>query len=95
MAMAKRAGSLRSRHVMTNHIVDVLDDSRAEGVTYLTLYRQVGEEAPGPEEILPLEGPAAIGHYTDEYVRTPDGWRFQSRVLTFSFLNKAAFPQRR
>lgn len=91
-AMSKRSDKLRSRHVVTNHIVDVIDEDHAEGVTYLSLYREVSEEARDPANVLGLNGPAAIGHYTDKYVRTADGWRFASRVLEFAFQNPAAFP---
>lgn len=94
-AMSKRSDRLRSRHVVTNHIVDVIDEDRAEGVTYLTLYREVSEEARDPANVLGLSGPAAIGHYTDKYIRTAEGWRFASRVLEFAFQNPAAFPGRK
>lgn len=94
-AMSKRSDRLRSRHVVTNHIVDVIDEDHAKGMTYLTLYREVSEEARDPGHVLGLSGPAAIGHYTDKYVRTADGWRFASRVLEFAFQNPAAFPGRK
>lgn len=94
-AMSKRSDRLRSRHVVTNHIVDVINEDHAEGITYLTLYRLIAEEARDPSTVLPLEGPAAVGHYADKYVRTGEGWRFQSRVLEFAFQNPEAFPQRK
>lgn len=94
-AMSKRSDKLRSRHVVTNLIVDVIDEDHAEGVIYLTLYREVSEEARDPSNVLGLQGPAGVGHYTDKYVRTPEGWRFASRVLEFAFQNPAAFPQRK
>lgn len=92
--MAKRTDRLRSRHVVTNLLINVIDEDHAEGVTYLTLYREISEEARDPSNILSLNGPAAIGHYTDRYIRTPDGWRFASRILTFAFQNPEAFPKR-
>lgn len=93
--MKRRSGRLRSRHVVTNLIVDVVDEDHAEGITYLTLYRLITEEARDPSNVLPLEGPAAVGHYTDKYIRTPEGWRFASRVLEFAFQNPDAFPMRK
>ena len=91
-AMTNRPDALRSRHVVTNHVVEVIDEDHAEGITYLSLYRLITEDAKDPLKVLPLEGPAAIGHYTDKYVRTPDGWRFASRVLSFAFRDRRAFP---
>jgi hypothetical protein len=92
--MSKRTDRLRSRHVVTNLLIDVIDEDHAEGLTYLTLYREISEDARDPSNVLALEGPAAIGHYTDKYVRTSDGWRFASRILTMSFQNPDAFPRR-
>ena len=94
IAMSKRPDTLRSRHVVTNHIVDVIDEENAQGITYLTLYRAITDEAKDPDFVLPFDGPAAIGHYTDKYRKTKDGWRFAPRELTFTFQNPEAFPKR-
>lgn len=81
-AMAMRPVSLQSRHVLTNIYIHVLDENQAEGISYLTLYRHEG----GPEEgVREISGPAAVGHYSDKFIRTEKGWRFSSRVLHFSF----------
>jgi hypothetical protein len=90
--LAQRPVNLRSRHVFTNIAIEVVDSDHARGITYLTLYRHVGDEslAPGPIE---FEGPAGIGHYEDELVRTTDGWRFASRKLQFAFRRSSAFPR--
>jgi SnoaL-like domain len=76
-----RAGRL-SRHVCCNLLVEVQDETHASGVNYLTLYRHDGEGAPGPA---PLTGPAIVGEYRDDYVRTEDGWRFAKRDLVIVF----------
>jgi hypothetical protein len=85
-AMAMRSDSLRSRHVLTNIYINVIDEDHAEGISYLTLYRHeggdLGSDDEGPREIT---GPAAIGHYSDKFIRTDGGWRFASRVLRFAF----------
>ncbi len=86
-AMAARPDSLRSRHVLTNIYINVIDEDHAEGLSYLSLYRHTGEgpesDDQGPRTI---SGPSSIGHYTDKFVRTDEGWRFASRVLHFAFL---------
>ena len=85
-AMFMRPNSLRSRHVLTNIYIKVIDEDHAEGLSYLTLYRHTGEgleaDDSGPRTI---PGPSAVGHYADRFVRTEEGWRFASRVLHFAF----------
>lgn len=86
----KRPDSLRSRHVLTNIHTHVIDESHAEGISYLTLYRHTGENIEAddnsPREI---SGPSSVGHYSDKFVKTDDGWRFASRILHFAFIVKS------
>lgn len=71
------------RHVLTNNVVDVVDADHATGVSYLTVYNSTAEpDAMGQR---PVALPATVGEYADSFRRTPDGWRFQSRVLTRVF----------
>lgn len=83
-ALDNRPDELKSRHVLTNIFVDVVDADSARGISYLTLYRHVG-----PESLLgkPInfDGPAAVGHYEDQFVRTPAGFRFKYRLLHMTF----------
>lgn len=89
-AMMQRPGDLRSRHVISNAFVDVLDERNARGICYLTLYRHQGPDAleRGP---VPLAGVAAVGHYEDTFVRTSAGWRIHYRVLHLAFRDSAQF----
>lgn len=85
-AMAARPDSLRSRHVLTNIYINVIDEDHAEGISYLSLYRHTGEGLEGDDQgPRTISGPSAIGHYEDRFVRTDEGWRFASRVLHFAF----------
>ena len=90
--LARRPENLRSRHVFTNISIEVIDADHASGVTYVTLYRHVGDEALAPRAI-ELVGAAAVGHYEDEFVRTVDGWRFASRTAHLAFIRADAFPK--
>jgi hypothetical protein len=92
-AIQKRPDELRSRHVLTNIFIDVLSSTEARGISYLTLYRHIGEESvqAGPA---PFDGPAAVGHYEDRFVLTADGFRFARRKLHFAFRNNRYFPAR-
>ena len=92
--MSRRPETLRSRHVLTNIFIQVLDADRARGTSYLSLYRHVGEESLSPGAI-ELSGPAAVGEYEDEFRRTEDGWRISSRVLHMQFRRASAFPEAR
>ena len=90
-ALLRRPDELRSRHVLTNIFIDIVDESHARGISYLTLYRHVGEESLRADPI-ELEGPAGIGHYEDAFELTPEGWRIARRKLHFAFRRSAAFP---
>ena len=89
-AMQKRPDELRSRHVLTNIFIDVIDADHARGISYLSLYRLIGQESleAGP---VPFTGPAAIGHYEDRFKRTDQGWRFEHRKLMLAFKNADYF----
>jgi hypothetical protein len=89
-SLMARPDELRSRHVISNVFIDVLDAASARGISYLTLYRHHGPESVshGPA---PLTGPAAVGHYEDRFLRTAEGWRFQSRRLHLAFRDPDRF----
>jgi len=59
------------------HIVPV-DADHATGVSYATIYS-------APAGATTVEGFAVIGEYHDEFRRTPDGWKIQTRVLKSVF----------
>ena len=88
--MGRRKDTLRSRHVLTNIHIDVLDADTAEGISYLTLFRHIGPESLEDAPVT-FDAPAAVGHYTDRFERTEDGFRIASRVLSFAFQNPARF----
>jgi hypothetical protein len=66
-----------TRHVMSNTRIEVIDRDHAKGTAYLTMYRF---DPAHPETIKSLE-PVLLGVMADEYVRTPQGWRFKQRKL--------------
>lgn len=88
-SIASRPDNLRSRHVLSNIFVDVVDTDHARGITYLTLYRSLA--ATSPQEPIESALPAAVGHYQDQFIRSTDGWRFQTRKLHLAFRDPAAF----
>ena len=66
-----------TRHVVSNIRVRIKDRDHATGAAYLTMFRF---DPKHPETIKSLE-PALLGLFTDEYVRTPEGWKFAVRKL--------------
>jgi hypothetical protein len=78
----------RSRHVCTNLGVEVVDEDHATGLVYLQLYRHDFEDV-APEALAatlaPAAHPVAVGEYHDQFVRTPEGWRFAARRAELAF----------
>ena len=93
LGLNKRPAKLRSRHVLTNIHTEVLDSKTAKGISYLSLYRHIGDESLS-NEVIEFDGPAAVGNYSDEF-RLEDGiWKIHQRVLTMSFRNPKYFARR-
>ncbi len=80
--LAEQPADQVSRHVISNLLIDALDENRARGFCYLTLYRGTRRDTVGP---LPSAVPFVIGHYEDEFARSGADWRFAARRLTFTF----------
>ena len=83
---ALRAGILQMkalglvyRHVMTNNVVNVINQNHAEGLCYLMAFNSAA--SPDASGGRPMEMPTTLGEYKDTFRRTEMGWRFQSRVL--------------
>ena len=68
------------RHFVTNTVIDILDDSHAEAVSYYLLYRYV-PDASVPKSPMPLGMPFSLGEWHDKFVKTIDGWRIAHREV--------------
>ena len=64
--------SLGIRHVLTNARFVMTGPDTATGTSTLTAYLS-------PQDDTPPTLPFSVGQDIDEFVRTPDGWRFVSR----------------
>ena len=82
-AITSRADEFRSRHVITNLFVDVIDDCNAHGIAYLTLYEFHGDASHSLP--VPLDQPACVGHFQDTYIRNSGVWLFKNRKLHPAF----------
>lgn len=78
-----------SQHMISNHRIEI-DGDRATGRCYLQA-QHVREAAPGPPNFI------VAGSYDDRFVRTPEGWRIEHRVLTIMWTegNAAVARERR
>ncbi len=81
-SMSDRPANRKSLHIFTNIWTNVLDANRAEGKTYLSLFR-ADHDGPGPA---PNTTPLLAGYYDDVFARTPQGWKFVSRKATMLFM---------
>ena len=80
-------GKELTRHLMSGVWITVLDEGRAAGISYASIY------ASAPDE-LPLEPrtPPAVGEYHDEFQLTEDGWKISRRVFVPVFLDRSVLP---
>lgn len=76
---------LRTRHVCTNILVDVLGPTEATGVVYLCLFRRRGPV----DWSIPVAStlPVLVGSYHDEYARVDGTWLISSRVQQAPFVD--------
>ncbi|MET0658015.1 MAG: nuclear transport factor 2 family protein [Steroidobacteraceae bacterium] len=80
--------SRTSLHVVTNHLVEVIDADHARGTSYLVHF--VDDEDRGAEPRAMEKQPVRAGLYHDEYERTQDGWRIKRRQVTSTFVRSDA-----
>ena len=71
-----------SRHLLSNIAVAACSTDHASGSLLVTMYRGSGAD---DGRAVRLDGPYLVGEYSDDYRRTPDGWRIAHRRLTTVF----------
>jgi hypothetical protein len=65
-----------SRHYMTNILVDVVSDTEATGISFVTFLTTTEVDAPRP---VVCEPKMYMGEYHDTFVFTVEGWKIKSR----------------
>lgn len=66
-------GSPRTKHCMTNHLIEVDEDAgTAKAQCYITIFMQTDN--------FPLQ-PIFIGHYFDDFERVDGEWQFKARLM--------------
>lgn len=78
-AVSGPRGEIASIHSMTNIRIDVESGTEASGLVYITAF-----QVPKKDGVAAMAAiaPSVVGQYTDEYVKTADGWRFARRAFT-------------
>jgi hypothetical protein len=85
LANTQPHGAQYTRHFITNHVIEPAPGG-AKGKEYAVII-DIGENGkPG--------GIALGGRYDDEYVKTPQGWRFKTRTFTPSRAEVPPAPAR-
>jgi hypothetical protein len=85
LANTQPHGAQYTRHFITNHVIEPTPGG-AKGKEYAVII-DIGENGkPG--------GIALGGRYDDEYVKTPQGWRFKTRTFTPSRAEVPPAPAR-
>ena len=71
-------GDPRTRHLITNHVVDLAPDGEsATGRCYFTVLQAAPKQ--------PIQT-VVCGRYSDSFVRTGKGWRFAEKVIEVDYL---------
>jgi hypothetical protein len=84
LALDQPHGPLYTRHFITNHVIEPAPGG-ATGKQYL-LVADISETREKPGSIF------LAGHYEDQYVKTPQGWRFKRREFIQSRAGTAPPP---
>jgi hypothetical protein len=82
---ALNALPLTYRHVITNSVIDVVDEDHATGICYLVVFNS--DASADESGARPMRLPSTVGEYHDTFRRTAKGWRIQTRRLERVFRN--------
>ncbi|MDB5730043.1 MAG: hypothetical protein JWQ00_3248 [Noviherbaspirillum sp.] len=73
-------------HVVTNLMIDVVDENNANSVQYITLYRHQGwDESKGPA---PVVLPLGVLRHRDALVRVGGEWKFKRKTSRAIMVNR-------
>jgi hypothetical protein len=83
-ALKSRPAGATTRHLITNVVVDVIDNTHAQVTHYLAVFFHGAQEPPSLP--VPIELPRHISIFREEFIRTSDGWRVaqMSEIPTFA-----------
>ena len=79
--------TVQIRHLITNTVVKVIDETHAESLSYVTIYTHKGNLA--EDGAAPHDGPDYINELHDKLIRLDDGWHIAQRHIKTAFERKA------
>ena len=86
-AMADRPKSARTRHLITNALVEAVDDTNAEIQFYLTVYHHTAEPADAPPPA-PMNVPLTVALSKASLRKGPSGWKIRELKSADTFRRK-------
>jgi SnoaL-like domain len=78
-AFIARPGGRVSRHIVSNLRITVESRDRARGTSRVVLIAGPDQPAAHPQFGFKADARQLVGEFDDEFVKTPEGWRFSSR----------------
>ena len=78
-ALHAALGNSTARHVLTNTVVDVIDEDHAEARSYNTLSTSHETTFEVGDRAIAYEGPNILADMSEQLVRTEEGWRIAQR----------------
>ena len=78
-ALHPALGKSTARHVLTNTVVNVIDEDHAEARSYNTLTTSHETTFEVGDSPIPCEGPNILVDMSEQLVRTEEGWRIAQR----------------
>jgi hypothetical protein len=79
-----------TRHICTNIRITIDSADRARGVSYALIYSANLNQPSYAHFGIETEPRHIVGEFEDEFVRTPEGWRFAVRHARFVMHTKGA-----
>jgi SnoaL-like domain len=78
-AFIARPGGRVSRHIVSNVRITVESRDHARGTSRVVLIAGPDQPDPHPQFGFKADARQLVGEFDDEFVKTPEGWRFSSR----------------
>ena len=86
-ALRPALGKSTARHVLTNTIINVIDEDHAEAKSYNTLTTSHDTTFEVGDSPIPSEGANILVDLSEQLVRTDEGWRIAQRRAVAIFRN--------
>ncbi len=76
-SLTSRPKSLRTKHLATNIVIEVISRDEAVGLSYLTMISTTPPADAAPPHV--SQGPVYFGEFKDRFIREKGQWKFLER----------------